>query len=90
MSSEIPKLCAATSDEWAQLLAQSAGDWALSQTFEFGAAISRAYSEYSHAAQIAEFTDGARVLIPLVECAKSAVSRVRGDATFAQWNATGN
>ncbi len=56
----------ATAEEWSQLLAQSAGDWALSQTFEFGAAISRAYPSYSHAAQTAEFADGARVLIPLV------------------------
>ena len=66
MSSD-PKLRAASADEWSQLLARSAGDWALSQTFEFGAALSRAYPAYSHAARIAEFDGGARVLIPLVE-----------------------
>ena len=61
-----PQLRAARADEWTQLLAQIEGDYALSQTFEFGAAFGRAYPEYAHEPQIAEFADGARVLIPLI------------------------
>ncbi len=61
-----PRLRIATPDEWARLLAQVSGDYALSHTFEFGAALGRAYPEYTHEPQIAEFADGARVLVPLV------------------------
>ncbi len=66
MPSETPKLHAATSGEWTQLLSQTESDYALSQTFEFGATLGQAYPEYAHEPQIAEFSNGARVLLPLV------------------------
>lgn len=67
MPSETLKLRAVTANEWTQLLSSSEGDYALSQTFEFGAAFGRAYPEYTHQPQIAEFDDGARVLLPLIQ-----------------------
>ena len=52
--------------EWTALLEASERDYALSQTFEFGAALGRAYPEYTHEPLLVEFDDNVRVLLPLI------------------------
>jgi len=52
--------------EWARLLESTESDYSLSQTYEFGDALTRAYDEYSYEPRIFEFSDGLTLLFPLI------------------------
>jgi hypothetical protein len=53
--------------EWAELLELSGADYTLSETYEFGEAMSRAYSEYSYQPCVFEFAGGVTMALPLVQ-----------------------
>src|SRR3989442_5641770 len=59
--------------EWAELLKASGSDYSLSQTYEFGEALAKAYSEYSYEPRIFQFDDGLTLLLPLVR----SISRLK-------------
>jgi len=56
----------ASQAEWASLLESSSADYSLSDTYEFGEALARAYKEYSYQPCVCEFSDGVTMLLPLV------------------------
>lgn len=56
----------ASADECTELLEASEGDYTFSQTPRFGEAVARAFSEYTFEPWMFDFSDGRRVLLPLV------------------------
>jgi CelD/BcsL family acetyltransferase involved in cellulose biosynthesis len=56
----------ASADECIELLEASEGDYTFSQTPRFGEAVARAFSEYTFEPWMFDFSDGRRVLLPLV------------------------
>jgi CelD/BcsL family acetyltransferase involved in cellulose biosynthesis len=56
----------ASRTDWARLLESSGADYSVTDTYEFGEALARAYKEYSYQPCVCEFSDGVTMLLPLV------------------------